>query len=169
MKKDSYYKEEKIRTRGGSNYVVINIFEYGFPYVLDTVKVQENAESTFNDWLQLQLHKTPERMIFEKLLVSVDILYEAKASLSHSLHLLYHDTNLSEDTASEKTTYLVYERSLIIETAMTYITIFVQQLNYADIENLMDTNNFECDPILHTNSHEIIERLLSTIKLLKTT
>lgn len=170
LKNHSYYKEDRLSKRGTWNRMLIDIFEYDFPYRLNTIGVTDddkNSEDTFNEWLELQLNKTPERLIFEKLLVSVDILYEAKASLSHSLHLLHRNTNISEDTFCEKTTHLVYGRALIIEAAMTYIIMFMQQLNYADIKILMDTTNFECDPILYANSLEIIERVLPKIKLFK--
>lgn len=173
LKKHSYYKEDRLSKRGTWNRILIDIFEYNFPYKLNTIGVADddkNSEDTFNEWLELQLSKTPERLIFEKLLVSIEVLYEAEANLCSHLWRFNDSKSHKEEGHQydcERITSLVYEHTSIIEKAMSYIVLLLQHLENIDIQMMLDTADFKDDPLPYYKSLEIIERVLSTIEILK--
>lgn len=173
MKKHSYYKKDRLSKRGTWNRMLIDIFEYGFPYRLNTTGVtndNKNSDDIFSEWLELQLNKTPERLIFEKLLVSIEVLYETEANLCSRLWNLNASKSHSEEydqNGCERITNLLYEHTSIIEKATTYIVMLLQKLKNVDIQITLEKTDFENDSLPYYKSLEIIERLLPTIKNFK--
>lgn len=172
MKNHNYYKEDRIRKWGTWDCKLIYIFEHDFSYRLAAKEVtneKSDAENKFNEWLERQLIKAPERLVFEKLLVSIEVLCEEKANLCSRLWNLNTYKSHSEGSYShdcEKITGLVYEHTLIIEKAMTYIVLFLQQLKGIDVMMMLNSTDFENDPLPYYRSLEVIEQILPTVELL---